>query len=66
MGGAANCRAKVVPSFLSHSKTLSAGPVPGIEPLTSHSVVNPSTDLANPAAAPVYKHAKMHVFYNET
>ena len=30
--GLAICRAKAVPSFLSHFKTLSVGPVPGIDP----------------------------------
>jgi len=59
------CRAKEVPSFVDHFKTLSAGPVPVIEPLTSHFAVKPSTDQANPAAAAVYKQ-KIHVFYNET
>ena len=29
------CRAKAVPSFLSHFKSLSVVPVPGIEPATS-------------------------------
>ena len=48
--GLAICRAKAVPSFLSHFKTLSVGPVPGIEPTTSHSVVKHSTDCFNPAA----------------
>ena len=36
------CRAKVVPSFLSHVKTLSVGLVPGIEPATSRSAVRDS------------------------
>ena len=44
------CRAKAVPSFLSHFETLSIGPVPRIEPATSPSVVNRSTEWANPAA----------------
>ena len=48
--GLAICRAKAVPSFLSHFKTLSIGPVPGIEPATSRSAVKSSTDWANPAA----------------
>lgn len=38
------CRAKEIPSFLSQSKTLSIGPVPGIEPATSRSAVKRSTD----------------------
>ena len=40
------CRAKVVPPFLSHfkCKTLSVGPVPGIEPKTSRSAVKRSAD----------------------
>ena len=38
------CRAKAVPSFLSYFKTLSVGPVPGIEPATSRSVVKRSND----------------------
>ena len=38
-------------SFLSHFKTLSVGPVPGIEPATSRSVVPRFTDWVNPAAA---------------
>ena len=42
------CRAKGVRSFLSCFKTLSIGPVPGIEPVTSRSAVKRSTDLANP------------------
>ena len=48
--GLAICRAKAVPSFLSYSKTLSVGPVAGIEPATSRSAVKRSTDWANPAA----------------
>ena len=47
--GWAICRAKAVPSFLSHFKTLSVGPGPGIYPTTSHSAVKRSTDWANPA-----------------
>ena len=39
------CRAKAVPSFLSHVKTLSVGVVPGIEPVASHSVVKHSYRL---------------------
>ena len=37
-------RAKALPPFLSHFKTMSVGPVPGIEPATSHSPVKRSTD----------------------
>ena len=47
--GLAACSAKEVPSFLSHFKTLSNGPAPGIEPATSRSAVKRSTDWANPA-----------------
>ena len=47
--GLAACSAKKVPSFLSHFKTLSNGPAPGIEPATSRSAVKRSTDWANPA-----------------
>ena len=43
-------QAKAVLSFLSHSETLSVGPVPRIEPATFRSVVERSTDWANPAA----------------
>ena len=42
--GPAICRSKAVLSFLSHSKTLSVGPAPGIEPATSRSAVKRSTD----------------------
>ena len=48
--GLAICRAKVVPSFLSHFKTLSVGPVPGIEPVTCRSAVKRSINGANAAA----------------
>ena len=44
------CRAKAVPSILSHFKTLSVGPVQGIEPATFRSAVMRSTDWASPAA----------------
>ena len=47
--GLAGCSAKEVPSFLSHFKTLSVGPAPGIEPATSRSAVKRSTNWANPA-----------------
>ena len=47
--GLAICRAKAVPSFLSHFKTLSVGPVPGIEPVTYRSAVKRSNNGANPA-----------------
>ena len=47
--GPAVCRAKEAPSFFSYFKTLSIGPVPGIEPATSLSAVERSTDWANPA-----------------
>ena len=43
--GLAICRAKAVLSFLSHFKTLSVGPVPGIEPATSRSTVKPKVVL---------------------
>ena len=42
--GPAACSAKGVPSFLSYFKTLSVGPVLGIEPATSRSVVKRFTD----------------------
>ena len=42
--GLAFCSAKEVPSFLSYFKTLSIGPAPGIEPVTSRSAVKRSTD----------------------
>ena len=45
--GLACCSAKGVPSFLGYFKTLSIGPVPGIEPATSRSAVKRSTDWAN-------------------
>ena len=48
--GPAICKAKAVPPFLSHFKTLSVGPIPGIEPTTSRAAVKHSTDWANPAA----------------
>ena len=38
--GLAVCSAKEVPSFLSYFKTLSVGPIPGIEPVTYCSAVN--------------------------
>ena len=47
--GLAACSAKEVPSFLSHFKTLSNDPAPGIEPATSRSSVKRSTDWTNPA-----------------
>ena len=50
----AACSAKEVPSFLSHFKTLSNGPAPGIEPATSRSAVKRSTDWANPATVTNY------------
>ena len=42
--------AMAAPSFLSHFKTLSIGPIPEIEPVTSRSAVKRSTGWANPAA----------------
>ena len=48
--GLAACSAKGVPSFPSYFKTVSIGPVPGIEPATSRSAVKRSTDWANLAA----------------
>ena len=38
--GLACCSPKGVPSFLGYFKTLSIGPAPGIEPVTSRSAVN--------------------------
>ena len=46
--GLAICRAKGVPLFLSHFKTLSVGPVLRIEPATTRSAVKRSTDWAHP------------------
>ena len=51
--GPAACRAKEVPSFLSYFKTLSIGPPPGIEAMTSRSAVKRSNDWANPAAVKI-------------
>ena len=42
--GPAAYKTKGVPSFPSHFKTLSTGPVPGIEPATSRFTVKRSTD----------------------
>ena len=42
--GLAACSLKGVPSFLSYFKTLSIGPAPGIEPVTSLSAFKRSTD----------------------
>ena len=41
--GLAICRAKGVPSFLSHFKILSVGPVAGIQPAISRNAVKRST-----------------------
>ena len=48
-------------NILSYCKTLSIGPIPGIEPATFRSAVKRSTDWANPAA--VSKHPKRFGFY---
>ena len=48
------CRTKTVPSFPSYFKTLNVGPVPEIEPLTSHSTVKCYTTRTNPATIPDY------------
>ena len=53
--GQAICRAKAVPSFLSHFKMTSVGSVPGTEPLTSCSAVKCSTDWAYPAVVNYFK-----------
>ena len=53
--GLAICRAKAVPSFLSHFKTLCIVPVPGIEPATSRSAVKRSTDWDHPAAVTIIR-----------
>ena len=42
-------RAKAVPSFLIYFKTLSIGPIPGIEPANSRSADKHFTDRANTA-----------------
>ena len=52
--GLTACSAKEVTSYLSHFKTLSNGPAPGIEPATSRSAVKRSTDWANPATVKLY------------
>ena len=54
--GLAACSAKGVPSFLSYFKTLSIGPAPEIEPATSRSAVERSSDWANPAAKVWFVH----------
>ena len=41
---------KAVPSFLRYFQTLSIGPAPWIESITTRSSVKRSTDWANPAA----------------
>ena len=46
--GLAIGRAKGVPSFLCHLKTLSVGLVPGIKPATYRSAVKRSTNWDNP------------------
>ena len=43
------CRTEVVPSFLSHLKTLSVGPSPGITQSTSRSTAKRYPDWTNPA-----------------
>ena len=48
--GLADCREKRVPSFLSYFKTLSIGPAPGMEPVTTRSAVKRSTDCTIPAS----------------
>ena len=42
--GLAACNAKGIPLILSYFETLSIGPVPGIEPSTSHFAVKRSSD----------------------
>ena len=48
------CSAKEVPSFLSYFKTLSIGPVPGIEPATFCFAVTCSTNRANTVAVKIW------------
>ena len=48
------CSAKEVPSFLSYFKTLSIGPVPGIEPATFCFAVTCSTNWANTVAVKIW------------
>ena len=60
--GLAACSAKEVPSFLSHFKTLSNCPAPGIEPATSHSAVKRSTDWAIPATDKNYLPPLIHFY----
>ena len=50
--GLAICRARAVPSFLCYFKTLSIGPIPGIEPATPRSAVKRSTDCLGTTAMP--------------
>ena len=47
--GLAACNAKGIPLILSYFKTLSIGPVPGIEPSTSQFAVKRSSDWADSA-----------------
>ena len=63
--GLTACSAKEVPSFLSHFKTLSNGPAPGIEPATSRSAIKRSTDWANPATVKLFKMAQKMQTYDE-
>ena len=60
--GLAACSAKEVPSFLSHFKTLSNCPAPGIEPATSRSAVKRSTDWAIPATDKNYLPPLIHFY----
>ena len=48
------CSAKKVPSFLSYFKTLSIGPVPGIEPVTFCFAVTCSSNWANTVAVKIW------------
>ena len=57
--GLAVFMAKALPSFLSYFKTLSIGPVPGIEPATSRSAVKRSTDWATKHSIVFYQQKLM-------
>ena len=61
--GLAICREKAVPPFLSHFKSLSVGPIPGIEVATSRSAVKHSTGWANPAVVKTTRPSYHYYWY---